>query len=160
MPHLQRDRTVTSALLFLSRMRPCCPVTHKSARCQALRPLCSLCQLIRPGSSSRKPATCRFAGYRRDTPGRNDWQGLPPALARANFDGTSRRDSLSLKKARPGQRLSCDNILSFLSMTLARPASSATQLSLIRRRLCSGRAPMQAGANRRSWLGLSPSNLH
>jgi hypothetical protein len=39
-------------------------VTRKSARCQSLRPSCSLCQLIRPGSSNRRPATFRFAGYR------------------------------------------------------------------------------------------------
>ena len=30
--------------------------------------------------------------------------GLPPALARASFDGTPRRDSLPLKKARAGRR--------------------------------------------------------
>jgi hypothetical protein len=53
--------------------------------------------------------------------------------------------------------LSCDNVLSFLSMNLARPASSATQLSLIRRRLGSGWALMQAGGQPAKLAGPHPA---
>ena len=51
-----------------------CPVTRKSARCQLARPVCSFCQLNRPGSSSHRTVTCCFTGIARMASGRNDWQ--------------------------------------------------------------------------------------
>jgi hypothetical protein len=48
------------------------------------------------------------------------------------------------------------NVLSFLSLNLARLASSATQLSSIRRQLSSACALMQAGGQPGKLAGLQP----
>jgi hypothetical protein len=79
-------------------------VTRMSARCQSLRPSCSLCQLIRPGSSNRRPATFRFGGYRPRCTG-PEWLAKFASGTRAGqLRWHPRRDSLPLKNARAGHR--------------------------------------------------------
>jgi hypothetical protein len=75
-----------------------CPVTHKSAVCQALRPFRHLCHLNRPGSSIDWALTCSFLGRCLCSSGRNDWQTSSSASARAALDGAPRRDFCHRRK--------------------------------------------------------------
>jgi hypothetical protein len=72
----------------------------------------------------------------------------------------SRQTACGFRPAAGGATLSRANVLSFLSLNLARLASFAIQLSPIRRQLSNACARMQAGGHQGSWLGFSPSNLH
>ena len=65
-------------------------------------------------------------------------------------------DGVRKRTVRRTRRMSRDNVLSFLSMNLARLASSATQLSPIRRQLSSACALMQAGGQPGKLAGLQP----